>query len=55
MSKNNNVNPDYYKLAGRDRSGNTVAKAPQSGATEHDAKKARERFEKRQQQQKKKR
>lgn len=27
MSKNNNVNPDHYKLAGRERPGNAVAKA----------------------------
>ena len=28
MSKNNNVNPDHYKVAGRERPGNAVAKAP---------------------------
>ncbi len=28
MSKRSNVNPDYYKLAGRERPGNTVARAP---------------------------
>ena len=27
MSKYNNVNPDHYKVAGRERSGNAVAKA----------------------------
>ena len=29
MSKNNNVNPDHYKVAGRERPGNAAAKAPQ--------------------------
>jgi len=28
MSKNINVNPDHYKVAGRERPGNAVAKAP---------------------------
>jgi hypothetical protein len=28
MSKRSNVNPDYYKLAGRERPGNTVARGP---------------------------
>jgi hypothetical protein len=28
MSKYNNVNPDHYKVAGRERPGNAVAKAP---------------------------
>lgn len=28
MSKHNNVNPDYYKVAGRERQGHAVAKAP---------------------------
>jgi len=28
MSKRNNVNPDHYKVAGRERPGNAVAKAP---------------------------
>jgi|RhiMetStandDraft_4_1073278.scaffolds.fasta_scaffold163775_2 hypothetical protein len=30
MSKYNNVNPDYYKVAGRERPGNVVAKAPKA-------------------------
>ena len=30
MSKQNNVNPDHYKVAGRERPGNAVAKAPKS-------------------------
>jgi hypothetical protein len=28
MSKHNNVNPDHYKVAGRERPGIAVAKAP---------------------------
>jgi hypothetical protein len=28
MSKNNNVNPDHYKVAGRERPGKNVVKAP---------------------------
>ena len=28
MSKNINVNPDHYKVAGRERPGNAVAKTP---------------------------
>ena len=41
MSKRINVNPDHYKVAGRERPGNAVAKAPkQSG----DMEKSRERW-----------
>jgi hypothetical protein len=32
MSKANNVNPDHYKVAGRERPGNAVAKAPKATA-----------------------
>jgi hypothetical protein len=32
MSKSNNVNPDHYKVAGRERPGNAVAKAPKAMA-----------------------
>jgi len=32
MSKYNNVNPDHYKMAGRERPGNAVAKAPKAMA-----------------------
>jgi hypothetical protein len=32
MSKNINVNPDHYKVAGRERPGNAVAKAPKEPA-----------------------
>jgi len=32
MSKHNNVNPDHYKVAGRERPGNAVAKAPKATA-----------------------
>jgi hypothetical protein len=28
MSKKSNVNPDYYKTAGRERPGDAVARAP---------------------------
>jgi len=45
MSKRINVNPDHYKVAGRERPGNAVAKAPKEEATEE---KARERWEKKQ-------
>jgi len=42
MSKRINVNPDHYKVAGRERPGNAVAKAPK----EHgDDEKARERWQ----------
>jgi hypothetical protein len=30
MSKRINVNPDHYKLAGRERQGHAVAKAPKT-------------------------
>jgi hypothetical protein len=33
MSKHNNVNPDHYKVAGRERPGNAVAKAPKQAST----------------------
>ena len=33
MSKRINVNPDHYKVAGRERPGNAVAKAPKQMAT----------------------
>ena len=32
MSKSNNVNPDHYKVAGRERPGRAVAKAPKAMA-----------------------
>ncbi len=32
MSKYINVNPDHYKVAGRERPGNAVAKAPKAMA-----------------------
>ena len=34
MSKHNNVNPDHYKVAGRERPGNAAAKAPKAIAHE---------------------
>jgi hypothetical protein len=42
MSKRINVNPDHYKVAGRERPGNAVAKAPKDQA---DDEKARERWQ----------
>ena len=42
MSKRINVNPDHYKVAGRERPGNAVAKAPKENADEE---KARERWQ----------
>ena len=38
MSKSNNVNPDHYKVAGRERPGNAVAKAPKQMAEREKAK-----------------
>jgi hypothetical protein len=32
MSKRINVNPDHYKVAGRERPGNAVAKTPKQSA-----------------------
>lgn len=43
MSKHINVNPDHYKVAGRERPGNAAAKAPKVRSTED---KSRERWEK---------
>jgi hypothetical protein len=42
MSKHNNVNPDYYKVAGRERQGHAVAKAPKQLAEQDKARQARE-------------
>ena len=42
MSKRINVNPDHYKVAGRERPGNAVAKAPKD---QGDNEKARGRWE----------
>jgi hypothetical protein len=42
MSKHNNVNPDYYKVAGRERQGHDVVR-PSKPAAEQD--KARERWQ----------
>jgi hypothetical protein len=43
MSKRINVNPDHYKVAGRERPGDAVAKAPKQHGNEA---KARERWQK---------
>jgi hypothetical protein len=45
MSKYINVNPDHYKVAGRERPGNAVAKAPKQ---EMQSEAERARWEKRQ-------
>jgi hypothetical protein len=45
MSKHINVNPDHYKVAGRERPGNAVAKSPKEPQSGTD--KTRERWEKR--------
>jgi len=37
MSKHNNVNPDHYKVAGRERPGHAVAKAPKANAEMEEA------------------
>jgi hypothetical protein len=42
VSKSNNVNPDHYKVGGRERPGNAVAKAPKETAA---ADKARQRWQ----------
>ena len=52
MSKHINVNPDHYKVAGRERQGNAVAKEPREPASSSE--KTRQRWEKRQQAAKKK-
>lgn len=44
MSKHNNVNPGQYKVAGRERPGNAVAKSPKDPASNRDA---QERWDKR--------
>ena len=43
MSKRINVNPDHYKVAGRERPGNAVAKTPKQSAAMDN--KARERWQ----------
>jgi hypothetical protein len=50
VSKRINVNPDHYKVAGRERPGNAVAKSPKDANEERDA---QERWEKRQEHNKK--
>jgi hypothetical protein len=44
LSKHINVNPDHYKVAGRERPGNQVAKAPQQPDAQN---RERERWERR--------
>lgn len=50
MSKNNNVNPDHYKVAGRERNSSVAAKSPQQPQAMN--REAKERFDKRQQRKK---
>ena len=45
MSKRINVNPDHYKVGGREKLGNPIAKAPQPQAVNRQVK---ERWDKRQ-------
>jgi hypothetical protein len=47
MSKHINVNPGQYKVAGRERPGNAVAKAPKDPDSNRDA---QERWDKREEQ-----
>ena len=51
MSKSNNVNPDHYKVAGRERPGNAVARAPRAVA---ELEEARARWEEKQERQRQK-
>jgi hypothetical protein len=48
MSKHINVNPDHYKVAGRERPGNAVAKSPKDPYTDRSV---HERWDKRQEKQ----
>jgi hypothetical protein len=47
VSKHINVNPGQYKVAGRERPGNAVAKSPKDPNSDRDA---QERWDKRQEQ-----
>jgi hypothetical protein len=51
MSKQNNVNPDHYKVAGRERNSSVAAKSPQQPRAMN--RNIQERFDRRKQQQKK--
>jgi len=53
MSKANNVNPDHYKVGGRERPGNQVAKAPKQAAAVN--REAKERWSRREDRKKKSR
>jgi hypothetical protein len=46
MSKHNNVNPGQYKVAGRERPGNAVAKAPKNPNSERDVQERWDKHEK---------
>jgi hypothetical protein len=45
MSKRINVNPDHYKVAGRERPGDALAKPPKQAGSLNDEVKARERWQ----------
>lgn len=52
MSKRSNVNPDHYKVAGRERPGDAVARSPKKPQTND---KAQERWKGRQNEQQERR
>ena len=52
MSKRINVNPDHYKVAGRERPGNAVAKAKERADTDRDAASRWEKVQRRRQKEK---
>jgi hypothetical protein len=51
MSKHINVNPGQYKVAGRERPGNAVAKAPKDPDSNRDAQERWDKREERRQEQ----
>jgi hypothetical protein len=52
MSRHINVNPDHYKVAGRERPGSATANAPkQAAAVNRELKEASERWQKRERKQ----
>ena len=48
MSKRINVNPDHYKVAGRERPGDGVARSPKAKAAGDSDPKAQKRWDKKQ-------
>jgi len=49
MSKHNNVNPGQYKVAGRERPGNAVAKSPKDPNGDREVKERWDRHQEKQQ------